>query len=115
MIHRHARSCSPPRKSSSGSGSDSFALIEELVEWKNITNETVLESAREEIRRSWRRTCEDNLDHPRAAELFDPDRLPAFHDPFAGGGAIPLGGPAIWVWKPTPATSTRWRYSSTRP
>ena len=26
----------------------------------------------------------------RAAELFDPDRLPAFHDPFAGGGSIPL-------------------------
>ena len=67
-----------------------FRIIEELVEWKNITNETVLEQAREEIRRSWRRTCEDNRDHPRAAELFDPDRLPAFHDPFAGGGAIPL-------------------------
>ena len=23
-------------------------------------------------------------------ELFDPERLPAFHDPFAGGGSIPL-------------------------
>ena len=23
-------------------------------------------------------------------ELFDPDKLPAFHDPFAGGGSIPL-------------------------
>ena len=23
-------------------------------------------------------------------ELFDPDKLPAFHDPFAGGGALPL-------------------------
>ena len=32
----------------------------------------------------------DNADHPRAAELFDPERLPAFHDPFAGGGALPL-------------------------
>ena len=31
-----------------------------------------------EIRESWRRTCADNADHPRAAELFDPDRLPAF-------------------------------------
>ena len=67
-----------------------FRIIEELVKWENITNETVLESAREEIRRSWRRTCEDNRDHPRAAELFDPDQLPAFHDPFAGGGSIPL-------------------------
>ena len=67
-----------------------FRLIEELVKWENTTNETVLEAAREEIRKSWRRTCEDNSDHPRAAELFDPDKLPAFHDPFAGGGAIPL-------------------------
>ena len=25
-----------------------------------------------------------------AAELFNPDRLPGFHDPFAGGGALPL-------------------------
>ena len=67
-----------------------FRIIEDLVKWENTTNETVLEQAREEIRRSWRRTCDDNRDHPRAAELFDPDRLPAFHDPFAGGGSIPL-------------------------
>ena len=67
-----------------------FGIIEDLVKWENTTNETVLEAAREEIRKSWRRICEDNRDHPRAAELFDPDKLPAFHDPFAGGGAIPL-------------------------
>ena len=67
-----------------------FRIIEELVKWENTTNETVLEPAREEIRKSWRRTCEDNKDHPRAEELFNPDKLPAFHDPFAGGGAIPL-------------------------
>ena len=67
-----------------------FRLIEELVKWENTTNETVLQAARDEIRESWRRTCADNADHPRAAELFDPGRLPAFHDPFAGGGALPL-------------------------
>ncbi len=67
-----------------------FGIIEELVLWENTTNERVLEEAREEIRRSWRRTCADNRDHPRAAELFDSERLPAFHDPFAGGGSIPL-------------------------
>ena len=50
----------------------------------------MLERARAEIRRSWREVCELNKDHPRAAELFEPDKLPAFHDPFAGGGAIPL-------------------------
>ena len=67
-----------------------FRMIEELVKWENTTNEAVLESARQEIRQSWRRTCEDNRDHPRAAELFNPDQLPAFHDPFAGGGSMPL-------------------------
>ncbi|MDW8468090.1 MAG: DUF1156 domain-containing protein [Burkholderiales bacterium] len=67
-----------------------FRLIEELVQWENTTNEAVLERAREEIRKSWRRACRDHRDHPRAAELFDPERLPAFHDPFAGGGSLPL-------------------------
>jgi putative DNA methylase len=67
-----------------------FRLIEELVKWGNTTNETVLEQARAEIRRSWRRTCADHTGHPRAQELFDPEKLPAFHDPFAGGGSLPL-------------------------
>ena len=67
-----------------------FRIIEELVKWENTTNEQVLEAAREEIRVNWRRTCEDNQDHPEAADLFNPDKLPAFHDPFAGGGSIPL-------------------------
>ncbi|MEM1180373.1 MAG: DUF1156 domain-containing protein [Acidobacteriota bacterium] len=67
-----------------------FALIEELVKWENTTNEKVLGAAREEIWKSWRRTCAENADHPRADELFDPEKLPAFHDPFAGGGALPL-------------------------
>ena len=34
--------------------------------------------------------CELNKDHPQAAVLFNPEKLPALHDPFAGGGAIPL-------------------------
>ena len=67
-----------------------FRLIEELVKWENTTNETVLQQARDEIWQSWRVTCAENRDHPRAAELFDPDKLPAFHDPFAGGGSLPL-------------------------
>jgi len=67
-----------------------FALISELVTWENTTNEQVLERARAEIRRSWRRACVDNADHPEAAELFNPEKLPGFHDPFAGGGALPL-------------------------
>jgi adenine-specific DNA methylase len=67
-----------------------FKIIEDLVLWENTNNETVLERAREEIRKSWRETCALNRNHPRAAELFDPEKLPAFHDPFAGGGALPL-------------------------
>jgi len=67
-----------------------FGIIEELVQWENTTNEAVLEKARAEIRKSWQRACADHADHPRAKELFNPDKLPAFHDPFAGGGALPL-------------------------
>ena len=67
-----------------------FRIIEDLVLWENTTNETVLQAARDEIWASWRRACAENADHPRAKELFDRHRLPAFHDPFAGGGALPL-------------------------
>lgn len=67
-----------------------FAIIEDLVLWENTTNETVLEQARAEIWQSWRRACAENADHPRAKELFDRNKLPGFHDPFAGGGALPL-------------------------
>jgi putative DNA methylase len=67
-----------------------FRLIEELVQWENTTNEKVLAEAREEIWQSWRRACADNVGHPRAKELFDRHKLPAFHDPFAGGGSLPL-------------------------
>ncbi len=59
-----------------------FALIEQMVKWENTNNEKVLEAARKEIRKSWALTCKETGD--------DPEKLPAFHDPFAGGGAIPL-------------------------
>ena len=67
-----------------------FAILRDLVKWENTNNEEVLERAREAIRESWRETCHLNRDHPQAAELFNPDKLPAFHNPFAGGGALPL-------------------------
>ncbi|MFZ4535583.1 DUF1156 domain-containing protein [Propionivibrio sp.] len=67
-----------------------FKIIEDLVLWENTNNEEVLSRARAEIVRSWRETCELNKGHPQAADLFNPDKLPAFHDPFAGGGALPL-------------------------
>jgi hypothetical protein len=49
--------------------------------------------AQAEIWKSWRETCTSN-NHPQAAELFNPDKLPAFYDPFAG------------------AAPFRWRHSS---
>ena len=67
-----------------------FRILEDLVVWENTTNEEVLNRARAEIERSWRLTCAEHADDPRASELYNPDVLPAFHDPFAGGGAIPL-------------------------
>ena len=67
-----------------------FEIIRKLVLWENTNNEAVLAEARVEIWKSWRETCKLNERHPQAAELFNPEKLPAFHDPFAGGGAIPL-------------------------
>src|SRR6185436_8334660 len=67
-----------------------FRIIEDLVLWENTTNEKVLQQARDEIWQSWRYACAENADHPRAKEMFDRKKLPAFHDPFAGGGALPL-------------------------
>jgi putative DNA methylase len=49
-----------------------FRIIEELVKWENSTNETVLEAARDEIRK---------------ATYGNP---PPVLDPFCGGGSIPL-------------------------
>ena len=80
-----------------------FRIIEDLVLWENTTNETVLQRARDEIWQSWRYTCAEKRqeienrseeieeeERARLFELFDPERLPAFHDPFAGGGSLPL-------------------------
>lgn len=67
-----------------------FKLIRDMVKWQNLNNEEVLRAAREEIANSWRETCELNRGHPDAATLFDPNAIPSFHDPFSGGGALPL-------------------------
>ncbi len=69
-----------------------FGIIERLVKWENINNEDILEEARKEILKSWKSACADNQKLPNAAELFNPSKLPALHDPFAGGGSIPIEG-----------------------
>jgi len=67
-----------------------FDILRDLVKWENFNNEEVLERARTAIRESWLETCELNKNHPDASTLFNPNELPGFHDPFAGGGALPL-------------------------
>src|SRR5262249_31047173 len=67
-----------------------FHLIEQLVRWENTTNENLLNQVRDEIWKNWRRTCAENGNHPNVAELYNPNQLPSFCDPFAGGGSIPL-------------------------
>ena len=49
-----------------------FRIMEELVIWENSANEEMLKLARNEILKS----CDDEL--------------PPIHDPFSGGGSIPL-------------------------
>ena len=67
-----------------------FRIIEDLVLWENTTNEMVLQRPGTRSGRAGGETCAENADHPQAKELFDRHKLPAFHDPFAGGGSLPL-------------------------
>lgn len=67
-----------------------FRIIEDLVLWENTTNQSAMDRASDEIWQSWRFACAENVDHPHARQLFDRHKLPAFHDPFAGSGALPL-------------------------
>jgi putative DNA methylase len=67
-----------------------FDIIAELVKWENTNNRELLEAASNEIWKCWKNNCDENINTPNSRELFDKDVLPAFHDPFAGGGALPL-------------------------
>ena len=53
-----------------------------LSNGKTLITRKCLEKARAEIRKSWEQTCKITGD--------DPNKLPPFLDPFAGGGSIPL-------------------------
>ena len=77
----------------------------DLVKWESTSDKSVIEAARDEIRPSWRLTCADHADDPQAAAIFDPERGPACHDSFAGGGALPfeaqrLGPGSRWRFEP---------------
>ena len=73
-----------------------FKIIEDLVQWENTTNEEVLNRAREEIWQSWRRTCAQNADHPRASELFDQARAAGVPRPVRGRRRAATRSAASW-------------------
>ena len=67
-----------------------FSLIEKLVQWGR-TLPTRKFSSKHAMRfgRAGGGRAGITPDQPHAAELFNPEKLPAFHDPFAGGGSLP--------------------------
>ncbi len=84
-----------------------FRIIEDLVLWENTTNKKVLQQARDEIWQSWRYTCAENADHPRAKELTatscPPSTTPS---PAAGRCRSKRNGSG---WRVLPLISTQWR------
>lgn len=75
-----------------------FRLIEELVVWENSNNETIINAARLEIARSHARSSSVPKAKAILKEGVKPEvvndylvtEVPPVHDPFAGGGTIPL-------------------------
>ena len=67
-----------------------FQIVEDLAKWENTSNKEILSTAFDEIKKSWERCCDDNKTHPEADLLFNKKILPEFHDPFSGGGSIPI-------------------------
>ncbi|MCY1060708.1 DUF1156 domain-containing protein [Nannocystis sp. SCPEA4] len=75
-----------------------FDVIRDFVPWDATNNQQKLDAARLEIARSWARNHPSN----KSARILAPDctshevnvylasELPPVHDPFAGGGTIPL-------------------------
>ena len=60
-----------------------FSILEKIVKWENMNNESIMDEAREEIMRSWEIFCNHNKDLG-----YDPQNMPEFHDPFAGGASV---------------------------
>ncbi|HBU41945.1 MAG TPA: hypothetical protein DEB57_03570, partial [Microbacterium sp.] len=75
-----------------------FGIIERMVPWEASTDEAILNEARLEIARSWARShpsakADAVLAEDVSAEVVNDylsTEVPPVHDPFAGGGSIPL-------------------------
>lgn len=75
-----------------------LGLVASLAKWESMTNDETMGLARAEIRRSWARRClgaarthnltDDEINEKIKAGIIED--LPPFHDPFAGGGSLPL-------------------------
>ena len=73
-----------------------FRIIESIVEWENTGNRVILDRARNEIRECWERACAENKDHPRAAELYDPENCPSSYKMEHQSG-LGIGGSGSFV------------------
>ena len=62
-----------------------FDILRELSDFKNSNDSRLLERAQSKILESWQETCSYN-----PSLNWERTSLPHFHDPFSGGGAIPL-------------------------
>lgn len=75
-----------------------FQIIEDMVPWEASNDEEIIGRARREIARSWARSHPSKkakrvlANDATAEEINDylATELPPVHDPFAGGGTIPL-------------------------
>ena len=84
-----------------------FRILENLVLWESTTDEEILKEARTEIWQSWRRTCAEHADHPRAAELFDRHTTATRCPPSttrSRAAARCRWRRSGWDWRRTPAT-----------
>jgi hypothetical protein len=79
-----------------------FRIIEDLVLWENTTNEKVLQQARDEIWQSWRYTCAENADHPRAGSSSTATSCRPFTI-LSPAAERCRWRPSAWVWRATPA------------
>ena len=93
MIRRPGRSAFDGEEAQEAERRRLHAVIAELVLWENSNNENVLNRARWEIARSvaWGRGEEPPARDDGAAILdYLQTKAPPVHDPFCGGGSIPL-------------------------
>jgi len=75
-----------------------FRLIEDMVLWENSNDDGVINAARREIARSHARSSSTPMAKKILADTVKPEdvneylatEVPPVHDPFAGGGTIPL-------------------------